>query len=147
MVVSSLGKGHGMLGRRKMQLSLFHMPLWAEGLVDGDSFYARMGSFWPQVSQDEDLANMYHPEPGKPSVPPSLLCGVLILQYFDDVSDREAADRVRFDLRWKLALNLPLDDRGFHYSTLSRFRSRLSAHGPERYAFASWCRWPCRLVC
>lgn len=124
-----------MLGTRNPQGSLFHLPFWAEGLVDADAFYARMGAFWSRVSRDEDLASMYHPEPGKPSVPPSLLCGVLILQYFDDVSDREAADRVRFDLRWKLALGLPLDDRGFHYSTLSRFRSRLAAHGQERYAF------------
>jgi len=124
-----------MLGTRKPQVSLFHLPFWAEGLVNPDSFYARMGAFWSRVSRDEDLASMYHPKPGKPSVPPSLLCGVLILQYFDDVSDREAAERVRFDLRWKLALSLPLDDRGFHYSTLSRFRSRLAAHGQERYAF------------
>ena len=124
-----------MLGTRNRQGSLFHLPFWADGLVDRDSFYARMGVFWSRVSRDEDLAGMYHPEPGKPSLPPSLLCGVLILHYFDDVSDREAADRVRFDLRWKLALGLPLDDRGFHYSSLSRFRSRLAEHGQERYAF------------
>ena len=124
-----------MLGKRTPQMSLFQLPVWAEGLVNPTSFYARMGDFWSRVSQDEDLAGMYAPEPGKPSVPPSILCGVLILQYFDDVSDREAADRVRFDLRWKLALGLSLDYRGFHYSTLSRFRSRLAAHGQERYAF------------
>lgn len=124
-----------MLGKRSPQMSLFQLPIWAEGLVDPSSFYARMGDFWSRVSQDEDLAGMYASEPGKPSVPPSILCGVLILQYFDDVSDREAADRVRFDLRWKLALGLSLDHRGFHYSTLSRFRRRLVAHGQERYAF------------
>ena len=94
-----------------------------------------MGAFWSQISRDEDLEGMYDQRQGKPSIPPSLLCGVLILQYFDDVSDREAADRVRYDLRWKMALDLSVDDPGFHYSTLSRFRSRLMQHGQERYAF------------
>ena len=81
-----------MLGKRTPQMSLFQLPVWADGLVNPTSFYARMGDFWSRVSQDEDLAGMYAPEPSKPSVPPSILCGVLILQYFDDVSDREAAD-------------------------------------------------------
>lgn len=124
-----------MIGKRDPQRTLFQIPFWAQGLVAMESFYARMGAFWSQVSRDEDLEEMYDDSQGKPSIPPSLLCGVLILQYFDDVSDREAADRVRYDLRWKMALDLALDDRGFHYSTLSRFRSRLMEHGQERYAF------------
>ncbi len=124
-----------MIGKRDPQRTFFQIPFWAQGLVDPESFYARMGAFWSQVSRDEDLEAMYDSRQGKPSIPPSLLCGVLILQYFEDVSDREAADRVRYDLRWKMALDLALDDRGFHYSTLSRFRSRLMKHGQERYAF------------
>ena len=88
-----------MIGKRDAQRTLFQVPFWADGLVDQDSFYTRMHGFWSCVSQDEDLAEMYDESQGKPSIPPSLLSGVLILQYFDDVSDREAADRVRFDLR------------------------------------------------
>lgn len=124
-----------MIGKREMQRTLFQIPLWAEGLIPPDSFYARMGAFWSQVSRDEDLEDMYDDSQGKPSIPPSLLCGVLILQYFDNVSDREASRRARLDLGWKLALDVPLDHRGFHYSTLSRFRSRLMAHDRERYVF------------
>ena len=124
-----------MLGRRDPQGSLFKVPFWAQGLVPQDSFYTRMGRLWSQVSQDEDLAEMYAENQGAPSIPPSIVSGALILQYFDGVSDREAADRLRFDLRWKLALGLPLDDQGFHYSSFSRFRTRLAHHGLERYAF------------
>jgi len=124
-----------MLGRRNPQQSLFEIPFWAQGLVPEDSFYARMGQFWSRIRRDEDLAEMYAESQCGPSIPPSLISGALILQYFDDVSDREAADRVRFDLRWKLALNVPLDDHGFHFSSFSRFRSRLAEHGLERYAF------------
>jgi transposase len=124
-----------MLGKVDPQISFFALPFWADGLVDPDSFYARMGALWSRVSSDEDLADMYDEGKGRQSIPPSLLCGVLILQYFDNVSDREAAERVRFDVRWKLALNLPLPYRGFHYSVLCVFRKRLLEHGKERYAF------------
>jgi len=124
-----------MLGRCNPQGSLFGIPFWAQGLVPEDSFYTRMGRFWSQISKDEDLAEMYAEDQGAPSIPPSVISGALILQYFDDVSDREAAERLRFDLRWKLALGLALDDQGFHYSSFSRFRSRLAQHGLERYAF------------
>ena len=124
-----------MLGRRNPQRSLFEVPFWAEGLIPKDSFHSRMGRFWSGISLDYDLGEMYAEEQGAPSLPPSIMSAVLILQYFDDVSDREAADRVRFDMRWKLALGLPLEDEGFHYSSLSRFRSRLAEHGMERYAF------------
>jgi hypothetical protein len=42
---------------------------------------------------------------------------------------------VRFDLRWKIALDLPVDDPGFHATSLVRFRARLLLHGKERLVF------------
>ena len=44
-------------------------------------------------------------------------------------------EAVRFDLRWKVALGLPLDHEGFHPTSLVRFRARLLLHGKERLAF------------
>jgi len=58
-----------------------------------------------------------------------------MLQFYDDVSDGEAAKRILFDLRWKVALNLPLDYNGFDASSMSVFRARLVKHNQERYAF------------
>jgi hypothetical protein len=37
-------------------------------------------------------------------------------------------------LRWKIALGLPADHRGWNASTLTRFRARLLLHGKERLA-------------
>ena len=51
------------------------------------------------------------------------------------MSDREAIARLKFDLRWKVALNLPLDFEPPHSSSLSVFRGRLVEQGQERYAF------------
>ena len=123
-----------MLGRRDPQQSLFS----AQNLphrVPADSFYGRMGAVSGVLFKDDDLKEMYCPDNGRPSLPPSLLSGVLLLQFHDDVSDEEAVERCRYDLRWKVALDLPLDFPGFDPSSLSYFRKRLVEHQQERYAF------------
>lgn len=123
-----------MLGRRKPQRSLFEAHCWPHQ-VPYDSFYARMGAVNDVLLRDEDLADMYCDDNGRPSWPPSLMGGVLLLQFHDDASDEEAIERLRYDLRWKVALNLPLDFVPPHPSSLSVFRRRLLEHGQERYAF------------
>ncbi len=123
-----------MLGRRNPQRSLFEAPVWPHA-IPSDSFYARMGSVNEVLFRDEDLGEMYCPDNGRPSLPPSLLNGVTLLQFYDNVSDEEAVARTCFDLRWKVALHLSLDFPGFDPSCLSYFRQRLVQKGKERYAF------------
>lgn len=123
-----------MLGRRKTQRSLFEAQAWPHR-VPADSFYARLGAVIEQLFTDDDLAALYCPDNGRPSLPPSLLSGILLLQFYDDVSDAEAIARLSFDLRWKVALTLDLDFDPPHSSSLSIFRARLLDHGQERYAF------------
>lgn len=123
-----------MLGRRSPQLGLFDAQTLPHR-VPTESFYGRMSTVYGVLFQDEDLVAMYHPDTGRPSLPPSLMCGVLLLQFHDTVSDDEVVQRLQFDLRWKVALHLPLDYAGFNPSSLSVFRSRLVEHGEERYAF------------
>jgi hypothetical protein len=60
---------------------------------------------------------------------------VTVLQFCENLTDRQAADAVRGRLDWKYALGLPLDDEGFDFSVLSEFRSRLAAAGLERAIF------------
>jgi transposase len=123
-----------MLGRRDPQRSLFEAHAWPHRVPE-DSFYARMGAVNDVLFQDDDLAKLYCDDNGRRSLPPSLLSGVLLLQFYDDVSDQEAIARMCFDLRWKVALNLPLDFDPPHASSLSVFRGRLVAGKQERYAF------------
>jgi hypothetical protein len=122
------------LGRRSPQLGLFD-AFSLPNRVPAESFYGRMGAVYNKLFRDEDLAMMYDPDNGRPSLPPSLMCGVLLLQFHDNVSDEEAVERVQFDLRWKVALGLPLDYAGFDPSSLSVFRQRLLENSQERYAF------------
>jgi len=123
-----------MLGRRNPQRSLFEAQAWPHR-VPADSFYARLGAVMEQLFRDDDLAELYCLDNGRPSLPPSLMSGILLLQFYDDVSDAEAIARLAFDLRWKVALTLGLDFDPPHSSSLSVFRSRLLEHSQERYAF------------
>jgi hypothetical protein len=128
-----------MLGRRDPQQSLFA----AQNLphcVPADSFYGRMGAVSGVLFQDDDLKALFCADNGRPSLPPSLLSGVLLLQFHDDVSDDEAVQRLQFDLRWQVALNLPTDYAGFDPSSLTYFRQRLIKHGQERYAIDRFIR-------
>jgi Transposase DDE domain/Transposase domain (DUF772) len=59
----------------------------------------------------------------------------LLLAFREGLSDERAMDAVRFDLRWKVALDLPVDHPGFHATSLVRFRARLLLHGKERLVF------------
>ena len=123
-----------MLGRRSPQLSFFD----AQSLphcVPADSFYGRMAAISDVLFPDEDLSMMYSPDNGRPSLPPSLMNGALLLQFYDNVSDEETVARTKFDLRWKVALKLPLDFPGFHPTSLTKYRNRLIENEQERYAF------------
>ena len=124
-----------MLGRRDPQRSFFDAQSLPHRVPD-DSFYGRMGAVSDVLFRDEDLESMYCLDNGRPSLPPSLMSGVTLLQFYDDVSDREAVQRLLYDLRWKVALNLPLDYAGFDASSLCNFRKRLLENGRERYAFS-----------
>ena len=54
-----------------------------------------------------------------------------MLQFTENLTDRQAADAVRGRLDWKYCLGLELDDEGFDFSVLSEFRSRLVAGAME----------------
>ena len=70
---------------------------------------------------------------GRPSLPVEVAASVLVLQALHDLSDRDAVEAVRCDLRWKVACGLPLDHEGFHPSTLTYWRRRLTASDrPDR---------------
>ena len=72
---------------------------------------------------------------GRPSIPPSRVVLTMLLQYYDDCSDREAEARLRFDLRWKHALGLGLEEVGFDATVLCHFRRKLLERGLERVLF------------
>ena len=82
------------------------------------------------VFQDEDFANLY-PRLGQPALPPWRLALVTLVQYRENLSDRQAAEAVRARIDVKYLLGLPLADAGFDFSVLCEFRARLREGGSE----------------
>ena len=83
------------------------------------------------VFHDEDFAACY-PAVGQPAYPPWRLALVTVLQFREELSDRQAAEAVRADrIDWKYLLGLDLADAGFDASVLVEFRGRLLEHGEE----------------
>jgi transposase len=68
---------------------------------------------------------------GAPGISPAQLAVVTVLQFTENLTDRQAADAVRGRLDWKYCLGLGLEDEGFDFSVLSEFRSRLVAGAME----------------
>src|SRR5689334_10157656 len=84
--------------------------------------------------QDEQFADLY-PCRGQPAAAPWRLALVSVLQFLEDLPDRQAAEAVRGRIDWKYALSLELTDPGFDFSVLSEFRTRLLSSGAEARLF------------
>ena len=82
------------------------------------------------IFQDEDFSAVF-PGRGHPGLPPSRLALVTILQFRENLADRQAAEAVRARIDWKYLLSLELTDPGFDYAVLSAFRDRLLAGSAE----------------
>jgi transposase len=72
---------------------------------------------------------------GRPGISPGQLMMASVLQFSENLTDRQAADAVRDRMTGKYALGLELDDPGFDASVLSEFRSRLMAGELTSVAF------------
>jgi transposase len=82
------------------------------------------------IFQDEDFAALF-PVWGQPGLSPGCLALVTILQFREQLSDRQAAEAVRARIDWKYLLGLELDHPGFNFSVLSEFRDRLLVGSAE----------------
>jgi transposase len=76
------------------------------------------------VFADADFADLF-PRLGQPGLPPWRLALITLLQFRENLPDRQAAEAVRARIDWKYLLGLELDDPGFDHSVLCEFRSRL----------------------
>ena len=126
-----------MLGKRSDQKGLWEADRLYLDYVGKDTFYGLLASLRGQLFSDDDFAEIYCPDNGRDSVPPSLLATALLLQTYDKVSDAEAKARADFDIRWKVALGIEIEDRPFAKSTLQMFRAQLILHDKVREVFES----------
>jgi transposase len=76
---------------------------------------------------EDDLFAELYPSLGQPAESPARLALITLMQYMENLPDRQAAEAVRSRIDWKYMLGLELSDPGFDYSVLSEFRTRLVA--------------------
>jgi transposase len=87
----------------------------------------------------DELGELFHDEwfaaafgvRGKPGISPGCLAMVTVLQFTENLTDRQAAEAVRGRIDWKYCLGMGLDDPGFDFTVLSQFRTRLLDHDLE----------------
>ena len=96
-------------------------------LIPAGSMFAFLAAHRAEVFRDADYADLFAPPGlGRPLLPATQMAAVLVLQVLHDYSDRETAEAVRFDVRWKAAIGAALDDAGFDPSTLVYWRNRIA---------------------
>ena len=95
-------------------------------LLPESGMFAFLAGQRGELFPDEDYADLFA-EDGRPGEPATRMAAVMALQVLHGLPDRETAEAVRFDLRWKLALGLGIEDRGFDPSTLVYWRRRIAA--------------------
>src|SRR4030081_3907757 len=95
-------------------------------LVPAGSVFAFLAEHRHEVFPEQLFADLFPSSTGRPSLPAQIAASVLVLQTLQDLSDHDAVQAVRCDIRWKVACGLPLDHEGFHPSTLTYWRRRLA---------------------
>ena len=124
-----------MLGRESSQQSFLDASWSAESLLEGEGFYELLYREGPRLYPDEWFADCYDDSTGRPSVPPGRMMKLLLLQTYEGLSDREARERMAFDLRWKAVLGMGVDEGPVAQATLVHFRARLQLHDKLEAAF------------
>jgi transposase len=102
----------------------------AQAAFPKGNIYLQMRDALGSLYDDKLFATLYGNR-GQPAAPPWRLALVSIMQFMENLSDRQAAEAVRSRIDWKYALSLELTDSGFDFSVLSEFRSRLISGGQE----------------
>jgi transposase len=96
--------------------------------------YMRMRDELGTLFNDEQFTDLF-PHVGQLAESPWRLALVTVMQFAENLTDRQAAEAVRGRIDWKYALSLELADDGFDASVLSEFRTRLVTHGAEARLF------------
>jgi len=122
-----------MQGREDAQRGYLDVEALAGELLTPGSVFAFLAGHRGRLFPDSMMEDLFPSRRGRPSVPAPVIGSVLVLQALQGLSDRETAEALTYDLRWKAACGYGLTDTAFHPSTLTYWRRRLAGSGnPHR---------------
>ncbi|MBA2607552.1 MAG: IS1182 family transposase [Actinobacteria bacterium] len=102
-------------------------------LVRAGSVHAFLAEHRQRLFPDDLFVDLFKSARGRPSVPADVVATVMVLQALESLSDREAVDRLRTDITWKVAAGRALTDEGFHSTVLTLWRNKLrDSNQPQR---------------
>jgi IS5 family transposase len=116
-----------MQGREAAQRGYLDVEALAGELLAPGSVFAFLAKHRGRLFPDSMMEDLFPSRRGRPSVPAPVIGSVLVLQALQGLSDRETAEALTYDLRWKAACGYGLTDTAFHPSTLTYWRRRLAA--------------------
>jgi DDE family transposase/transposase-like protein DUF772/uncharacterized protein DUF1067 len=124
------------LGRENRQGRFDDVMLLMGDQLPVDSIYRLLAEHGGALFGDEYFADLFtRSRLGRPTVPARVVATVMLLQAYEGLSDREACDRLAFDLRWKAAAGLAVDAAAFHPTVLVGTRNRLRKSDRPRRLF------------
>jgi Transposase DDE domain/Transposase domain (DUF772) len=124
------------LGRENRQGRFDDVMLLVGDQLPEGSIYRLLAEHGAALFGDDYFADLFKRSTlGRPTVPARVVATVMLLQAYEGLSDREACDRLAFDLRWKAAAGLTVGAAAFHPTVLVGMRNRLRASDRPRRLF------------
>lgn len=103
--------------------------LYTAGVIPQDHELMQIARAIDFAFVDAELGAYYAEDVGRPAYPPSVLFKMLFLETYADLSDREIAQAVGYNLLYRAFVGIPLDQPVPDDTTLVRFRERIGAEG------------------
>lgn len=95
------------------------------------NLYMQIRDTLGSIYEDKAFTSLFS-QRGQLAQSPWRVALVGVMQFVENLSDRQAAEAVRSRIDWKYALSLPLTDPGFDFSILTEFRTRLITGNMEQ---------------
>src|SRR5258708_469140 len=122
-----------MQGRSRQDRELLDAGEMAGQLVPAGSVFAFLAEHRRELFPASFTADLFASRTGRRSLAADLVGSVLVLQALYDVADGQAADALKFDIRWKVACGRSLTQMSFDPSTLVYWRKRIAKSSrPDR---------------
>ena len=115
-----------MQGHDVGQRGFYDVESLAGHLLPAGSVYAFLAEHRHDLFPDDAFKDLFKSSHGRPSTPADVIASVMVLQTLNNLSDRETAEAVTFDLRWKAACGFALTETSFHPTVLTYWRRRLA---------------------
>src|SRR5665647_2446492 len=116
-----------MQGRDDGQREFGDAESLAGHLLPAGSVFAFLAEHRQRLFPDGAFADLFTSGRGRPSILADVIASVMVLQALHGLSDRQTAEAVTFDLRWKAACGFAVTETGFHPSVLTYWRRRIAA--------------------